>query len=243
MLCYSKQNVLLLDDDLQLLDTIKYYLNKNLFDQIHFESFNNSKSFFKHLEDKVSSCINISDVYLSVIENQCDIYSALDEIENFAPILIADHNLGESKKGSDLCEHVKQYYSNISIFLLTGELDYESANELHNKKIIDFFIKKDKSNLISCIVENINSVINNRKKLFNFDGELKINSGIDILYKHLYIKKLKEMLQNIQYRSYMVMNESGSVVIRNYEGNVFLYNYNNSDGQFIKNESSNFKAC
>lgn len=241
MICYSTPRIFLLDDDLNILETISYYISKTFNKHFITICHNKRSEMIEKLNNISSTYISITDIYNDFIKNNLTLEEAFQQLKYFSPIFIVDHNLEEFQTGSEICEHIKKNHPFSHVLLLTGEVDYNDANELHNKKHIDFFIRKDNNEVLLKINEIISRVSDERKLLFNIDGEIGINHSLDVIYRRIYTKTLRSLTDMSHYESHIVLNENGDVAVNTLDGIIEIYKYYHNEGKFRKDESDKRK--
>lgn len=239
MLCYSKPKLLMTDDDDSFLSITKKYLERYLSDDSLIETFASDAEIIRHIDKNNSDYYSTIDIYQDYLKNRLPLEETLKELELYHPILIIDQNLRGKLTGTDICKIAKDKNPNISIVLLTGEIDYKTATELHNDGIIDCFFRKDESDLIKNISTAITKIINERKKQFSFDGELSVNDNIDVMLEADYRANLTSLLSDIKYKSYIITNHDGDIAIKEANNKVRLFQQVNTQGTFKEHGTSN----
>lgn len=239
MLCYSKPMLLMVDDNDSFLSITKKYLERNLGNNSVISTFSNDKQITEFLEKNKSAYNSPKDLYHDYKSQFLNLDQLLTELENYSPILIIDHNLQSSLTGTEICKIAKSTNQAIKIILLTGEVDYKQATELHNHGIIDYFFKKDERDLISKISNIITTIINNRQKDFYFDGELHITDDVDIILEAEYKLSLNQLLKDINYMSYIITNNNGDIMLRDTHNKTFSFQKSDIKGMFKANGTSN----
>lgn len=241
MICYSRPRVFLLDDDSNILETISYYIGKTFNSRFVTVCHNKRSDMIGALSKIGSTYISVADIYNDFIKKNLTLEQTFQQLKYFSPIFIVDHNLGEIVTGSEICEYIKANHQLSYALLLTGEVSYDAANELHNRKYIDFFIRKDNNEVLLKINEIISKVYADRELLFNIDGEVEVNHGLDIMFRRLYTKHLCALKNLAGYDSHVVLNEDGDVAVNTSNGTIDIYIYCHNEGTFRKDESYNYK--
>lgn len=223
---------MLTDDDDSFLSITKRYLEKYIGEDAIIETFMNDLDIIQYIERINSDYYSNLDIYQAYLNNHLTLEQALVEFELYRPILLIDQNLRGKFSGTDICKVSKDKYPNLSIILLTGEIDYITATQLHNENLIDYFFRKDETDLIKKLSSTILMIIEKRKKQFFFDGELSVNENLDILLDVEYRSHLGDLLSSYKYKSYMIINQSGDIAIQQRDNTIKLFQQFNNQGTF-----------
>ena len=239
MLCYSKPLLLMADDDDTFLSVTEKYLEKYLGEGVVIKTFSSDQDVIEYLDVNERDYFSNLDIYQEFLKKHLTLDKTLRELELYHPILLIDQNLRGTLTGTDICLLAKNKNPNISIILLTGEIDYQTATKLHNEGLIDSFFRKDESDLIKQLSTAISIIINQRKTHFLFDGELSVKDNIAIALDADYRVSLNALLSSHSYQSYMIMNKAGDLVIKERNNKVKLFNQFDTQGTFKEYVSSN----
>ncbi|MBP9777628.1 MAG: hypothetical protein KBD25_00435 [Rickettsiaceae bacterium] len=239
MLCYSKPKLLMVDDDDLFLSITKKYLEMNLGKQTAITTFKNDSEILEYINCNDSDYCSPLDIYKDYIKQHLSLNCALNELEKHRPILIIDQNLCSKLTGTEICKIARASNPNINVLLLTGEIDYKKATDLHNDHIIDYFFRKDETDLIKKITKAVSTIIVGRKEDFAFDGELGANEGVDMIFEADYRSNLSCLLDNINYSSYMITNQNGDIAVKDPHEKTYLYKQSDNRGIFKANGTSN----
>lgn len=227
------------DDDDSFLSITKKYLERYLGDDSLIETFASDAEIIEHLDKSNSEYYSTIDIYKDYLKNRLPLEETLHELELYHPILIIDQNLRGKLTGTDICKIAKDKNPNISIVLLTGEIDYKTATVLHNNGIIDCFFRKDEPDLIKKISTAITKIISQRKKQFSFDGELSVHDNVDVMLEADYRSSLTSLLSSKKFTSYIITNHNGDMAIKETNNKVRLFQPVNTQGTFKEHGTCN----
>lgn len=230
MIASAKPKILLLDDDTAFLDVATYYLEQKFGNNVIVSKFNTSQNFLEHIHNHCYLPETSQDIlhsFYSGDKSKADIEQALRDLSELPAILVIDHHLRkEITNGIELSQYVREFVSCPFIILLTAEVDTNKAINLHNNEIIDLFVRKDDTNPMDYVHTHLT------KQIAKLLGECNINPedafGFEtVLEDASYIARRNEVLNEISYRSYLTISDSGDIAILNMNDQINYYSYNN----------------
>lgn len=221
---------ILLDDDIDFLESLKRLLNNK---EMIIKSFNNpinAKSYLELVNKMQKWQHNLFSIYpgensfnsLNIEINFSEIVEQILNYNRFELVttIVIDYQIPEF--------NIHQFLEEISIFplkkiLLTGIADADIAINLMEQGLINSYIKKHDINLVKKLTESINK---HRISYFYELGSL-INNSLTLINKNKEIKKtyyelIKSIFDTYDIKEYYLTDTNGS------------YNFINSNGQKLE---------
>lgn len=152
-LFYFPLNVLLIDDDLKILDSLKNDLNKE-FNVLSADNFSKAEQLIKNnnFNSKLNLLINEDHEYYNLcnddktnitykldFNNITKFYNSVKNLDTSIGVVVVDYNM-PVMNGIDFCKSIDDY--KLKKILLTGELNFKEAISAFNNKILDGYLNK-----------------------------------------------------------------------------------------------------
>lgn len=224
----SKTNILLLDDDAAFVEVTSLYLKKNLEQSIKVSHFTNAEQYFNHILTECylpESPQDIVQTFYSNEINDSSITQTLRDLSELPAILIIDHHLrNQSTNGVDVSKKVHEYIPCPFVILLTSELKPEDAIDLHNDDVIDLFVQKNGVESLEFLALHLNKQINMIKSQFQINIEDAFGFETQIEDQD-YITKRTELLNEIDYKSYLTVSAQGDIAFLDADNQLKKYSY------------------
>lgn len=226
----TKPKILLLDDDLAFVEVAACYLKKKLGSSALISQFTDSAHFFEHI---LSDCYlpeSPQDILHSFYTNKINpttIEHTLKDLSDLPALLIIDHQLqNESLTGVELTKKIREYIPCPFVALLTAQLDAHNALDLHNNEVIDLFVQKDGIQALEYLVSHLEKQIHKLRNQcdINIEDAFECES---ILEDKNYILKRKELLNEIDYKSYLTTSNQGDIAVLTVNNQVKNFSYHN----------------
>jgi len=239
LIAQSKPKILLLDDDSAFLDVANYYLEKKICNSAIITKFTSSNSFFQHIQDHCYLPETPKDIIQTFYANektQVNIEQTLKDLSELPAILIIDHHLrNETTNGVELSQKIREFFPCNFIILLTSQVDTKKATNLHNNEIIDLFVRKDDASPMDYVYTHITRLVTKLKTECYLSPE-DVFGDKNILEDEIYVTKRDELLNDISYKSYLTISESGNIAVLNINNQINYYTYSYSKKVFSLNE-------
>lgn len=239
-ICYSKPTIILIDDDLEILCYLKDCIEakyKKISPILTVSNADDALALIYEFERNTYN--HASDIYLELTNKCIKLSEAFFLLKKFFPIFIIDQSLGNKITGKDIIEIVDNKLLMCNVAMLTSELSYEFANELHNSSVIDAFYRKDENNLTNKILNHLSQAIKKRESFFNFDGEVENFNELNIIYDLDYRASVTKLLEKEKWYSYFILNNKGDIALSSEDNNYHIFRY--KQGKFHEQQTINDK--
>lgn len=226
----AKPKILLLDDDSAFLDVAAYYLKQKLGNTVFVSKFNTSQGFLEHIHNHCYLPEIPHDIIQAFYAGRMlkkDIEQALIDLSELPAILVIDYHLrNETINGAELSKQIAKYVGCPYIVLLTAEVDTITALQLHNDKVIDLFIRKDDPNPMEYLYSHLSTQIS--KLVIECHVEIEDIFGSETILETVpYIAKREELLNEMDYKSYLTISAEGAIAVLDNNNKINYFTYNN----------------
>lgn len=226
----TKPKILLLDDDSSFVEVAACYLEKKLGRSALISQFTNSEYFFEYI---LSDCYlpespqDILHSFYTNKINQTTIAQTLRDLSDLPALLIIDHQLqNEAITGVELTKKIREYIPCPFVVLLTAQLGTHNAVDLHNNEVIDLFVQKDGIHSLDYILSHLEKQI----KRLRSQCDINIEDAFEfetMLEDEMYILKREELLNEIDYKSYLTISRQGEIALLTHNNQVKIFSYDN----------------
>ncbi len=230
MIADARTKILLLDDDPAFVEVTARYFESKLGTSVVISRFTHSEKLLEHI---FSSCYlpespqDILNSFYSNKINPKNIEQTLKDLSELPALIVIDHQLqNETVTGVDVTKKIKEYIPCPFVALLTSQLNTDNAVELHNNDIIDLFVQKDGVHSLDYIVSHITKQIEKYHEQYNLNVE-DIFEFDTVLEEKVYISKRKELLDEMYYKSYLTISNTGDIALLDCNNQVKTYCYQN----------------
>ncbi|MGE4348886.1 MAG: hypothetical protein AB7D28_03900 [Candidatus Berkiella sp.] len=230
MIADSKTNILLLDDDAAFVEVTSLYLEKKLGQSAKVTYFTDPDHYFNHILSECYLPESPQDIvqtfYANPITNQ-SIKQTLLDLSELPAILVVDHHLrNQSTNGIEISKKIHEYIPCPFVILLTSELHIVEAIDLHNNDLIDLFVQKNGIQSLDYLANHLEKQIETIKMQFQYNIEDAF--GFDTqLETQDYIAKRTELLNEIDYKSYLTVSAQGGIALLDTDNQLKQYSYHN----------------
>lgn len=228
MIADSKTNILLLDDDAAFVEVTSLYLEKKLGQSAKVTYFTDPEHYFNHILSEYYLPETPQDIVQSFYTNpitDLSIKQTLQDLSELPAILIIDHHLrNQSINGVEVSQKVHEYIPCPFVILLTSELHVEDAIDLHNNDLIDLFVQKNGVQSLDYLTAHLDKQIRAIKSQFqyNIEDAFGFETQLD---SHDYITKRTELLNEIDYKSYLTISTHGDIALLDTDNQLKKYSY------------------
>lgn len=225
---YHPTTVVFVDDNKNFLKTLQFEFKNKLIGKFYHEPVKalqllsneyQANSFtqrgFIEPTDEQSDHL-FSQVNLRQIHKQSEVKNRFAEVA----VCVIDYTM-PSMTGLELSKHIKAIHPNIHIILLTGEADHGLAVEAFNEGIIDKFIKKSSSELITTLYMAIQELTNKYFMSLSQSIIITMNGAAD-KFKRLrdpaLISFFNKLCKDKHITEYYLISDSGSFLLIDGQG-------------------------
>jgi CheY-like chemotaxis protein len=227
-LCYHPTTTLFIDDNKNFLETLQFEFKNKLIGKFYHQSLKalqflsdeyQANSFTQRcfIEPSNEQSDHLfSEVNLRQIHKQSGVKNRFAEVA----VCVIDYTM-PGMNGLELSRRIKVIHPNIRIVLLTGEADHELAVEAFNEGIINKFLKKNSSDLITKLYQTIQELA---YKYFMSLSQAIIDTvnGASDRFKRLrdasFVDCFNQLCQAKQIVEYYLIDEQGSFLLINDRG-------------------------
>lgn len=228
MIADSKTNILLLDDDAAFVEVTSLYLEKKLGQSAKVAHFTDPDHYFNHILSECYLPESPQDIVQSFYANpitELSIKQTLRDLSELPAILIIDHHLrNQPTNGIEVSKKVHEYIPCPFVILLTSELHVEDAIDLHNNDLIDLFVKKNGVQSLDYLASHLGKQIETIKTQFHYSLEDAFGFETQ-LDNQVYIAKRTELLNEIDYKSYLTVSAQGDIALLDTDNQLKQYSY------------------